>query len=56
MQNGKYEENSKSELTFDNHYVRMLKIMSGDILWDVVDLKTATDIISCHMSLTIIGS
>jgi hypothetical protein len=22
--------------------------MSGDILWDVVGLKTATDIISCH--------
>ena len=30
--------------------------MSGDILWDVVGLKTATDIISCHMTLTITGS
>ena len=56
MQNGKYEENSKSEFTFDNHQVRMLKIMSADILWDVVGLKTATDIISCHISSTIIGS
>jgi len=27
----------------------MLQIMSGDILWDVVGLKTATDIISCHV-------
>lgn len=34
----------------------MLKIVSGDILWDVVGLDTATDIISCHTSLTIIGS
>jgi len=34
----------------------MLKIMSADILWDVVGLKTATDIISCHTSSTIIRS
>jgi len=34
----------------------MLKIMSADILWDVVGLKTATDVISCHMSSAIIGS
>jgi len=27
----------------------MLQIMSEDILWDVVGLKTATDIISCHV-------
>jgi len=30
--------------------------MSGDILHDVVGLKTANDIISCHTSLTTIGS
>lgn len=31
-------------------------MMSGDILWHVAGLKTATDIISCHTSLIIKGS